>query len=406
MILLTATTQTLELTTSSTASTDVYVAYVEMTSSVFTPGQQNANITTATTTTILAAPSGASTYRQVKFLSVRNKSTTASQTVTLLHDTSGTERALSAAITLAAGEVLEYNDGTGFILRTASGQEKQAATDTVGQSGLALELLKVGTATEAAGVRYCFNKDSGSPGAWVPGAPGLNGWWTDASTATNAANPAGATQCGCWQLANPASGGYYLNQAGVAASVASQIEIFDLVWYNTGLVVTTTTAQTVTMPGASIPARDANGTTNGENWQAGIYVTTATTNAGAVTNTTLSYTNSEGTAGRTATMASFPATAVIGTFVPFQLQAGDRGIRSIQSVTLGTSYVAGAISVLLYRTITCIPNPLANVGGIMNKLSDDPTGTRVYNGSALCVRYLPSATTATTISGSIRLSNR
>ena len=188
--------------------------------------------------------------------------------------------------------------------------------------------------------------------------------------------------------------------------MASQIEIFDLIWYNTGLVVTTTTAQTVTMPGASIPARDANGTVNGECWMAGIYVTTATTNAGAITNTTLSYTNSEGTAGRTATMASFPATAVIGTFVPFQLQDGDRGIRSIQSVTLGTSRVAGALSVLLYRTITCIPNPLANVGGIMNNLSDDPTGTRVYNGSALCVRYLPSATTATTVSGCLRLVTR
>jgi hypothetical protein len=160
------------------------------------------------------------------------------------------------------------------------------------------------------------------------------------------------------------------------------------------------------MPATSIPARDSAGTTNGEDWLAGIYVTTATTNAGAIANTTMSYTNSEGTAGRTATMAAFPATAVIGTFVPFQLAAGDRGIRSIQSVTLGTSYVAGALSVMLYRTITCVPNPLANVGGIMNKLTDDPTGTRLYNGTALCVRFLPSATTATTVSGCLRVVNR
>lgn len=405
MILLTATNQTLELVTSAATSTDVYVAFVDITTTTFAPGQQNANIASATTTAILAAPA-ASTQRQVKFLSVRNKSTTASQTVTLLHDTATVERSLTATLTLAAGEVLEYNDGTGFVVKNAAGQVKQTATDTIGQSGLALELLKIGTATEAAGVRYCFNKDSGSPGAWVPGAPGVNGWWTDASQATNAANPAGATQCGCWQLPNPASGGYYLNQVGIAASVASMVELFDLLWYNTGLVVTTLTAQAITMPATSIPARDSAGTTNGEDWLAGIYVTTATTNAGAIANTTMSYTNSEGTAGRTATMAAFPATAVIGTFVPFQLAAGDRGIRSIQSVTLGTSYVAGAISVMLYRTITCVPNPLANVGGIMNKLTDDPTGTRLYNGTALCVRFLPSATTATTISGSIRLSNR
>jgi hypothetical protein len=405
VILLTATNQTLELVTSAATSTDVYVAFVDITTTTFAPGQQNANIASATTTAILAAPA-ASTQRQVKFLSVRNKSTTASQTVTLLHDTATVERSLTATLTLAAGEVLEYNDGTGFVVKNAAGQVKQTATDTIGQSGLALELLKIGTATEAAGVRYCFNKDSGFPGAWVPGAPGVNGWWTDASQATNAANPAGATQCGCWQLPNPASGGYYLNQVGIAASVASMVELFDLLWYNTGLVVTTLTAQAITMPATSIPARDSAGTTNGEDWLAGIYVTTATTNAGAIANTTMSYTNSEGTAGRTATMAAFPATAVIGTFVPFELAAGDRGIRSIQSVTLGTSYVAGALSVMLYRTITCVPNPLANVGGIMNKLTDDPTGTRLYNGTALCVRFLPSATTATTVSGCLRVVNR
>lgn len=405
MILLTATNQTLELLTSAATSTDVYVAYADITTTTFVPGQQNANIASAATTVILAAPA-ASTQRQVKFLTIRNRSTTAAQTVTLIHDTAATERSLTAAVTLAAGEVLEYNDGSGFIVRNASGQVKQTSTDVIGISGLQLELLKVGTATEAAGVRYGFNKDSGTPGAWVPGAPGINGWWTDASVATNAANPAGATQCGSWQLPNPASGGYYLNQVGLAASVASMIELFDLIWYNTGLVVTTTTAQAIAMPGASVPARDSNGTTNGENWGAAILVTTATTNASAIANTTLSYTNSEGVAGRVATMAAFPATAVIGTTVPFQLQAGDRGIRTIQSITLGTSYVAGAISLILYRTLTSVPNPLANVGGIMNKLSDDPTGTRLYNGTAICARFTPSATTATTISGSIRIVNR
>ena len=403
MILLTDTTHTLEIQTLANGIITYVASFVDITTTTFTPGSSQGNISIAGTNVLVAAPA-ASTQRQVKNLIIRN-TTTGGMAVIVKKDVGATEYVL-LSVTLAAGETIEYNDGVGFAVRRSDGQLKQNSTDVIGQTGLSLELLKVGTATEAAGVRYGFNKDSGFPGAWVPGSPGLNGWWTDASTATNAANPAGATQCGCWQLPNPASGGYYLNQAGVAASVASQIEIFDLIWYNTGLVVTTTTAQTVTMPGASIPARDANGTVNGECWMAGIYVTTATTNAGAITNTTLSYTNSEGTAGRTATMASFPATAVIGTFVPFQLQDGDRGIRSIQSVTLGTSRVAGALSVLLYRTITCIPNPLANVGGIMNNLSDDPTGTRVYNGSALCVRYLPSATTATTVSGCLRLVTR
>jgi hypothetical protein len=405
MILLTATTEILELLTTAATSTDYYISYVDVTTTTFVPGQSNGNIAAATTTTILAAPA-ASTQRQVKFLSVRNRSATASQTVTIKHDTSGTERYITADITLGSGETLEYNDGTGFIVRNRNGQPKQEDTTQVGYSGICLDYYKIGTASEAVGVKYGFAKDSGLPGAWVPGVPGLNGWWVDATQATNAANPAGATQAGCYQLQNPASGSWYLNDIGITTSVAHLLEVYDLVWYNTGTVVTTLIAQAITMPAASKPERDLYGTTNGEGWIAGIYVTTATTNAGAITNTTISYTNSDGTAGRTGTISSFPATAVLGTFVPFQLAAGDRGIRSIESITLGTSYVAGAISVVLLRKIASVPNPVANVGGIMNKLTTDPTGVKLYSGTALFFTYISSATTATSLGGSIQLINR
>ena len=38
--------------------------------------------------------------------------------------------------------------------------------------------------------------------------------------------------------------------------------MIDVLWYNTGLVVTTTTLQAVTTP--TLPARDINGSTNGD----------------------------------------------------------------------------------------------------------------------------------------------
>ena len=50
-------------------------------------------------------------------------------------------------------------------------------------------------------------------------------------------------------------------------------------------------------------------------------------------------------------MASFPITGVAGTFVPFELQAGDTGVRSIQGITLGTSYVSGVIHIVVYRVL-------------------------------------------------------
>lgn len=405
MILLTNTTEILELLTSEATSTDYYISFVDSTSSAFTPGQSNGNIASATTTTILAAPAS-STTRQVKFISIRNRSTTASQTVTIKHDTSGTERYVTADVTLAAGETLEYNDGSGFIVRNKSGQPKKEDTTQVGSSGIALDYYKIGTASEAVGVRYSHQKDSGFPGAYSLGSPGLNGWWVDATQATNAANPAGAAQAGCHQIQTPASGSWYLNNIGVTTSTAHLVETYDLIWYNTGIVVTTTTAQAITMPAASKPARDLYGTTNGDGWIPAILVTTATTNAGAVTNTTLSYTDSDGNAGNTATIASFPATAVIGTLVPFQLAAGDRGVRSIESITLGTSYAGGAISLVLLRKLASVPNPIANVGGIMNKLTSDPTGVKLYNGTALFLSYISSATTATNLAGTIQIVNR
>ena len=158
---------------------------------------------------------------------------------------------------------------------------------------------------------------------WAWGTPGVNGRNTDG---TNSAD------FGCIPIANPSTGGNYLTELQMASSVNHTHLFFDVLWVNTGIVVTTTTAQTINS--VAWPARDLNGTTNGAGVQIGILVTTATTNGSAITNCTMSYTNQDGTAGHTATMASFPATAVVGSVVWFQLHAGDTGVRSIQSITL------------------------------------------------------------------------
>jgi len=251
-------------------------------------------------------------------------------------------------------------------------------------------------AAEAAAVNYAYAKDTGFPGAWVPGTPGLNGAAADCSTT------AGATILGAPYLPNPASGSNYLTYGSVATTVVHSTWLADILWYNTGLVVTTTTAQGITTP--TFPARDNQGSTNGEGYQAAIYVTTATTQAGAVTTITLNYTNSVGTASRTATMASFPATAVLGTWVPFQLQAGDRGIRSIQGITLGTTLTAGAISLVVFNYAMRYPVGVANVGTV--PFPPQSPGVRMWNGACLWLGYQSSATTATTINGDFWIMER
>lgn len=260
--------------------------------------------------------------------------------------------------------------------------------------GTTVFVYKTGTAPEAAGQFYCWAKDAGQPGAWAPGTPGINGRVTDGTTAADS---------GCLRIPNPSVGSNYLSQCSLATTVPCHLSIIDLVWHNSGIAVTTTTAQAIVTP--TFPARDVNGSSDGEGYGIGILVILATGNAAAVTTITISYTDQNGTAGKTATVASFPATAVAGTVVFARLAAGDTGVRSIQSITLGTTLVSGSIFLFAYRGIISQSSATANAGGpaLTNVL--DP-GPRLYNGVCLFPVGLMSATTATTLVGTIIATER
>jgi hypothetical protein len=389
---LTSTSDIVRIVTTSTANLDVQASWVDQTTTAFTPGRTNTTISTATTTTVVSSPA-ASTQRAVTSMKIFNRHASTAQGVTVEHfDGSTSCRVWSG--TLAAGEHVEY-DGKRFIKFDASGREEEAATMSAGYTGRVMALLKVGTASEAVGVGYCSSKDTGFPGAWAVGTPGLAGRATDGTTAAD-------NGCIPWQ--NAGTGEWYLTQFNMSSSVAHFHHLMDVMWVNSGIVVTTTTAQTINS--VAFPARDVNGSTNGEGVMVGILVTTATTNAGAITNTTMSYTNSDGTAGRTATMASFPATAVVGTIVWFQLAAGDKGVRSIQTITLGTSYGGGAISLVAARWIAQVPMTVVNLGASAFGTNAQNPGVRLYDGSCLLHWYVSSATTATNIQGMITLMER
>jgi hypothetical protein len=183
-----------------------------------------------------------------------------------------------------------------------------------------------------------------------------------------------------------------------------------VLWYNTGIVVTTTTAQAITFPG--LPARDVDGSTNGVGVFAALLTTTANTNSAVISNTTISYTDSEGNAGNTGTFQGLvgwqaPATPVIGTWMRFQLAAGDRGIRSVQSITLGTSYGAGALSLVLYRPLASIENPIAYGGGLLTAPQFFPApGVRIYNGTCTWMISVANATTASSLAGTYAIMER
>jgi hypothetical protein len=152
--------------------------------------------------------------------------------------------------------------------------------------------------------------------------------------------------------------------AASSQGAASIVMLCDRLWHNASITSTQTTAHTINS--SAWGARDMNGSTNGEGVLIGIEVSTATSNGGAITNTTMGYTNSGGTDTRTATIPTFPATAGAGTFVPFALQAGDTGVRSIQSLTLGTSYGTGVIHLVAYRVIGMLSGLFNTMSGMQD----------------------------------------
>lgn len=380
--ILDGTSQSLTVVTSTSAAIDYVVSYVDYTSTTVTPGVAQGAITSATTTTWVSAPA-ASTQRQLRRGTFRNKSTTASNVLTFRKTVSATAYEMYRA-SLGPGESVRVEGDGDWTLWDSAGIQRIPGISF--QDGRAVSIFKAGGTGEAGGVLHSFIASSGNPGAWVPGTPGINGVNVSCNTTTD------ATTAGSPYLPDPSTGGYYLTNA--SASVAAMVVVpivYDLLWYNTGLGITGTPNPALLM--GTLPARDQEGATNGEGLSFALLVTTATGNVGAVTNITATYTNSDGTAGRSATMNSFPATAAVGTVVPFQLQAGDRGVRSIDSITFGSSLVSGAVSLIVYRPIVQIPVLTTNTGS-STMATENMGGSRVWNGSCLQLMQMPQGTTA------------
>lgn len=123
MILLKATNEILEVSTSSVADIDYSISYADITTSTFVPSTTEGKITTSTTTTILSAP-GASTQRQIKLITLTNRHATTASTIIVKKDIAATEYYLTPSITLLAGETVQYLDSAGWIHYSATGAVK------------------------------------------------------------------------------------------------------------------------------------------------------------------------------------------------------------------------------------------------------------------------------------------
>lgn len=200
---------------------------------------------------------------------------------------------------------------------------------------------------------------------------------------------------------DPASGNSYLARMTASATQVGSLLLLDRIWHNGGYTITSTSAQNITSP--TWPSRcptsgiDDTPATTGIGVMLALEISAAT---GAGTPTiTVSYTNSDGTAGRTATnMRATSASSAIGAVYFIGLQAGDVGVRSVQSVTLSSTWTSGTMNLAAYRILAEIPLTVANVANGIDAI----TGgfPRLYNGVVPWIVFVPNTTTATNVSGS------
>lgn len=169
---------------------------------------------------------------------------------------------------------------------------------------------------------------------------------------------------------------YMARLVGSPGVQAGSLLLCDRLWHNGGYTITSTSAQNSTTP--TWPARDEDGSTNGKGIFLGLEISA---NAGAAAPTiTVTYTNSAGTGSRTGAFAVPTANSPLaGSFFPIALQAGDVGVRSLQSIQLSTSWISGTMNMVAYRVI-CQLDTFAN--GLAGSL-DAITGgmPRMFNGS-------------------------
>ncbi len=192
----------------------------------------------------------------------------------------------------------------------------------------------------------------------LPAAGGIYSLWQTAlyggATATSGSgNTCDNTTTGSIPLPTvPGGNTLYTDCCSVAATASLTAYVADRLVTTSGLDGTLNTAQAVNS--VALPARAG----TGEKCAIALEAYTAT--GGSTVTFTVSYTNQAGVAGRTGTVTG--TLNQVGKMLFVQLQAGDTGVRSVQSVTQNvTSGGAGNYGVTIYKPLTWI-NPGSAAG--------------------------------------------
>lgn len=123
--------------------------------------------------------------------------------------------------------------------------------------------------------------------------------------------------------------------------------VADILNHSGGLDATLATEQTTGLPTAALTRY-----TSGEGVMAGLICNAQ--NGSIASTATIKYTNQAGTSGRISTATTFGSTGFreAGTVIPIPLDAGDTGVRSVESVTFASTTSSNAnVGVVLFKPL-------------------------------------------------------
>lgn len=241
-----------------------------------------------------------------------------------------------------------------------------------------IPLLKTASRTTVASIPFSVLDLAGNPGAGA-----LVGSLNPATLVTDAT--AG------FPAINFSTGTGYLSKVEFSSTVASRLQLFDLIYKNSlqtggaGYTAATVTFSSQAAISGRCPDYPGSGTVFGKGMEIWLEVGTAYA-GGTSLSFSVNYTNSDGTAGRTTGTVNLALAALtLGKMVQLSLQAGDVGVQKIESITISAvtgTFTAGTMNVLIMRPLWTIGRVIvANSGDIHDMLK---TGLPVvYQDSAL-----------------------
>jgi hypothetical protein len=198
-----------------------------------------------------------------------------------------------------------------------------------------------------------------------------------------------------WSAVSPSTA--HVVTFGGVSTVNCTLQLVDRLVGVSGISLATTGSKTVNS--TTLPRYSGTAAAVVEAW---VEVTTATTTTAPVISAN-SYTNQAGTAARAGGNLTFPAAATVARWMgKLPLQAGDAGMQSVQTINVATAAAAGVCNVILQRPLATLPL-IANVWNERDLVLQLAALPQVFDGASLALMQLASATTATSIWGTVRL---